>query len=356
MTVQLFGKFAIFFNTQMIDKVEFTAKQMYLDKAAFELFRAKNRLCLNTNQETYEKESESLFHNGKDSNALLGYCIKVMPLQSNYYDIRFVGSLHKIWNKYISGLNECSNYNLFTFENVKQTIHFLSNEIGLNLGLFNISYYEIGVNLHLKCSISMYLRIIRNIEYKNSKEKKAFFIERSVASKTMIGTLRDAKRRIDFVIYDKVQELKDKKAKNVPTENIARLEKKVSRCEKITVENFTDSFFVNRLVTNFARDCKKIEFDKFTDIPNITAQKKQLLNEICVRGNNDKVISEILEEMREKTEVLGTYTKDQLRRNREFLQRKEYEPYLETLKPSHLESELLDILDNTISKAKYITY
>jgi hypothetical protein len=332
----------------MIDRVEFTAKKMILKDCDFEIFKAQN--CL----ELYDIR-DCKFDN-RSVKDLLGYEIKVQKLGNDLCKISFLTSLHKLWNKRISGLNEYSNHNLFTFENVKQTIHFASNEIGIDLTKLNVTYYEIGVNLHLKCSVSMYLNIIRSIEYKNSKEKKSFYIERSVASKTMKGNLKDDKNRIDFVIYDKVQEMRDKNFAKIPLGNIARLEKKVSRCEKITVGNFIDSFFVNRLVTNFAKDCKSIEFDKFIGIKDVTAQKKQLLNEIYVRGNNDKVISEILEEMREKAAVLGAYTKDQLRRNREFLQRKEYEPYLKNLKISDLEVDFFVILDNTINKAKYITY
>jgi len=226
-------------------------------------------------------------------------------------------SLQKYFNECTTG--ERQNYNFFTMKQAKEAHHNLISEKTLNLAGMKIKYYEVGLNLLLSKDCINYLRKITHIETKTGKRKK-FYINPKFKNERTITTEFHDDIRVNYRVYDKVAEIKDKnkKGKNLNAflldKNILRIETVNKRVEKQPAHNFFFPANLKRICEAFFRDWEGVVFEPNIIYPPHTGKaKKEIASNILAYGKDN-----VLKRSKEAHKC-GKLTDREYRSTREFV-------------------------------------
>lgn len=246
----------------MIDLIEISDKSISEDTAV--QVATQNRLTENS-------RGDLVYYDNHNRKQFDGYYLKV---EQNKISVNV--SLHKLFNKAILGKQ--TNHTLFTMSNAKTALEMLEIQTRTSLKTANVTSYEIGLNIELSKDCREYLDKIISIGAQT--DSKEFFINARVKDKRMKTTLNHRHIRRYYKVYDKYNEMHDKRQSTPEHGNILRIETVVRRVEKMTVEQFFSPDNIKRITEQFFRDWRTMQFNKLIIAPKGTGAKK---TDLCKR-------------------------------------------------------------------------
>jgi hypothetical protein len=221
-------------------------------------------------------------------------------------------SLHKYFNE-ING-NRRTNYNLFSMIEAKSAISNLLSEKKINSENLRVYNYEIGLNMNVSNNCRAYLDKMTSIGA-TGEEKKLYINPRYRDERIKTTVFHNTTKKY-FKVYDKNFEAKDKKRNDVPDFPILRIETVIRRVENHTINTFFNPEYLGKLVEQFFRDWKTLQFIRDIEVRKGTGTLKQeLCKRLIILGKEA-----VLKEEKERYKTM-TITAKQYRNKREFITR-----------------------------------
>lgn len=205
--------------------------------------------------------------------------------------LKLEGSLHKYFNE-ISG-RERNNLNLFSMLEAKRAIEQLLIEKHIDIEGLRVYNYEIGLNLNVSKDCRAYLDKMRSIG--SVGKEKQLYVNARYKDERVKTTVFHKHTRKYFKVYDKVFESMDKKRKYIPENNILRIETVNRRLDNCSVEDFFSSSNMDKMVEDFFRDWRTIQFEQDIITPKGTGRAKQHLCMDIISKGRDAVLMQAKE-------------------------------------------------------------
>lgn len=201
--------------------------------------------------------------------------------------LKVESSLHKYFNE-ISG-NERSNYNLFSMSEAKKSIDHMLAERDIGIDNLRVYNYEIGLNLDVSKDCRSYLDKMKSIG--SAGNEKLLYVNARYKDERMKTTVFHKHTRKYFKVYDKVFESMDRKRKDIPENKILRIETVNRRLDNCHVIEFFDPDNLKKLIEQFFRDWRTVQFQQDIITPKGTGRAKQhICLEIMNRGKETVLI------------------------------------------------------------------
>lgn len=199
--------------------------------------------------------------------------------------LKLEGSLHKYFNE-IAG-RERSNFNLFSMSDAKRTIYQLLAEKHIDPDGLMVYGYEIGLNLIVSKDCREYLDRMKSIG--SVGNERLLYVDPLYVSpkhnNEYIKVTGFKGVRKYFKAYDKIAEMKDKKRKHIPEDNILRIETVYRRLDNCSVADFFSPANTDKMLETFFKDWRTIQFEQDIITPKGTGRAKQhLCLEIMIKG------------------------------------------------------------------------
>jgi len=301
------------------------------------LFVDKNRLQTNS-------KAGALYYDNEILKLFDGFYLRIETGKGNR--LKLECSLHKYFNHVRN--NRLTNFDIFSISNSKNTIELLTQRTGIELNNMLVTYYEIGLNLYLTKDCINYIDKMQTIGI--LENKKPLYVNPKYKNERLKTTVfhRDIKKV--HKVYDKVFEMKDKKRTDEPPEhpNILRIETTQRRIEKTTVSDLLKPQTINKIIDQFLKDWRTVQFDRIIEAPKGTHQRKiDLINSI-IKNGCDLVLSQARESLK-----TGNLTEKRFRDIREFIQN-DWQTFKESIKIKKTteEKEFREVLEKTLNIAK----
>lgn len=208
-----------------------------------------------------------------------------------------------------------TNFDIFSFDNARNSIELLSNRIGINLKNAKINYYEVGLNLTMNNDCHEYINEMQAIGILENKRK--LFINPKYKGERIKTTTFHRDIRKVYKVYDKIHEMRDKKREEKPSApNILRIETTYRRVENMTVSTLLHEKTVRKIATQFLKDWRTVQFSDFNvKVKKGTHQRKiDLIKEIIIYGEPN-VLKQAKQDYKD-----GKLTERRYRDKREFIQ------------------------------------
>lgn len=298
----------------------------------------KNRLQTNSKAGVLYYDNERL----KFSD---GFYMRIETKKTN--TIKVECSLHKFFNHIHT--NRQTNYDLFSFSNAKNTIEMLSEQTNIDLSNLKVTYYEVGINLFLSKDCREYIDKMRTIGTLDNK--RPLYVNPKYKNERIKTTIfhRDIKKV--YKVYDKVFEMYDKKRTDIPTETpyILRIETTFKRVEKMTVTDLLKPDHIRKLIDQFLKDWRTVQFEQIMEAPKGTHQRKVDLCKEIIKHGTETVLNQAKERLR-----TGDLTEKRFRAIREFIQN-DWNTFKETIRfiRTNEEMEFREVLNESIKITKY---
>lgn len=225
--------------------------------------------------------------------------------------LKLEGSLHKYYNEIVTGRR--SNSNLFTMFQAYESIrHLLLEKLVEEEGL-RVYNYEIGLNLNVSTDCLTFMGKMKSIgPYGN---EKILYVNPKYKDERVVTTVFPSMARKYFKIYDKVYEMRDRKQKIIPEEYILRIETVHRRLSKCFVKDFFSPANLNKLLEDFFRDWRTVQFHQDIITPKGTGRARQALCEEIMEKGSGAVLKRAKERLKN-----GSLKEWEFRNIREFIQ------------------------------------
>ena len=200
-------------------------------------------------------------------------------------------SLHKFFNE-IAG-RERNNINLFSMSDAKRTIDQLLIEKHITADDLRVYNFEMGLNLNVSKDCRVYMDRMKSIG--SVGNEKQLYVNARYKDERMKTTVFHKHTRKYFKVYDKVYESLDKKRKDIPDENILRIETVNRRLDNCSVADFFSPANMDKLVETFFRDWRTIQFEQDIITPKDTGRARQHLCLEIMNKGKDAVLKQAKE-------------------------------------------------------------
>lgn len=246
-------------------------------------------------------------------------------------------SIHKLWSKWAGeGLD---NSKPCRFEQARETLRRLLDDLGIDTAQVRVSYYEIGVNMEMRHDPLDYIREVQAVG-----TEKEFFNDANFEKFRQKTTEKSRNYKKVQKIYDKTFEAMEKHRTAGP--NVLRVETIYKR-QGAHVEEFFDRAWTDKILNRFFRDwsalmfCREVVAQK-----GVKSSQLQKAREILSLG-----VVEYLETIKRRLNS-GAITPKTYRGCREFARDWDKYSYLFTEAVGPLESEYRNKLLSAFTYAR----
>lgn len=229
-----------------------------------------------------------------DKNNLTEYTEKGVKFYRNFKESKFFGglnieittknelkanvSVHKYYYYLTTGKN--TNHLPFSMKQARETILKIIEQIGTDTAGMFVKMYEVGLNIVVPIDVKQLLARVTSVQ---AHELKKAYINPKYRDERAIYTEFYREIRTHYKLYDKVQEMKDKRATEIPKENILRIETSKNRQERLYLQKFLDR--LEREQVEFFKDWNGLRFEREVKAPKgTTHQRKELVKNIFAVG------------------------------------------------------------------------
>jgi hypothetical protein len=146
-------------------------------------------------------------------------------------------------------------------------------------------------------------------------EEKKLYVNPRYKDERIKTTVFHKNTKKHFKVYDKNFEAKDKKRTDIPDFQILRIETVIRRVENHTINTFFNPKHLDKLVEQFFRDWRTLQFIRDIKTPKGTGTRKQELCKKLIASGKEQILKEAKNQF--KREALKEL---EYRNIREFIQ------------------------------------
>lgn len=279
----------------MIDKIHL--HKSALSESQILTILDKNKLI------KYTENGEVFYRNFKEAKFYGGLSIEITTKK----ELNVRVSVHKYYNYLTQKKTE--NYTPFSMYQAQETIYKILFQLGISIENIQVKMYEVGLNIILPVDVKTILNKVQSIQ---TQQLKKIYINPKYKDERAIYTEFYKDIRTHYKLYDKVQEMKDRKAQPLPQEYILRVETSRNRPEKLSLQKFLSLLPNEQKV--FLKDWSGLLFEKEVKAPKGTNYiKKEFAKKVNELG------WEVVKEMVGNDHKNKTITRRQFRTLTDFL-------------------------------------
>lgn len=237
----------------------------------------------------YESKMGVEYNNKDTKNFTGGMYIQITSCKK----IVVSGSLHKYKNYLLNG--NLYNYDSFTMNEAKETINTLFDKLQLNMNDFVITHYEVGISMKIDFDAKEFIYNIHSIGNTQTECKK-FYLSPLVKDERMKLTNAHRDFKKVYKVYDKVNELKDKRQLKETLGDILRIETIYRRQENKNLIDFFTASNLEKVQNYFFNDWGRLKFDYDIKAPKGTHKLKIDIAKDLFSNGSVYVLNKIKEE------------------------------------------------------------
>lgn len=222
----------------------------------------------------YTEKGVKFYRNFKESKFFGGLNIEITTKN----ELKIFVSVHKYYYYLTTG--KSTNHLPFSMKQARETILKILDQVGTDTAGMFVKMYEVGLNIVVPIDVKQILQRVTSVQ---AHELKKAYINPKYRDERAVYTEFHKEIRVHFKLYDKVQEMKDRRATEIPKENILRIETSKNRQERLYLQKFLDR--LEREQVEFFKDWNGLRFEREIKAPKgTTHQRKELVKNIFAVG------------------------------------------------------------------------